>query len=464
MSTWKRVVPEQSRKGDLIEHGSLECQEKIQYRWVNLNPKIDWVCVGTTKYYKQKEQVSNDYGQTWGDVIPYQYQRGASYQTKSKDCGYVPPEPIYRWTDMDISTDYICEYVPAPPTPVTPKVFMYYGGGTSYSLECNGDSTLAYAETHPSGYKASAMTYAEIGNCVTTVGRSALSNFKNLTYVTIPNSVKVIENLAFNYSTGLTRINSSVSGEVNIPNGVIRIGNNETDTDQGFGAFMDCSGITKVTIPDSTQLIGQATFQSCGNLETVVLGNNVKFIGEKAFRWCNKLSSINLPNSIEIISYQAFYGCGSLTSINLPTGLTSIDSGAFQACSGLTSIVIPDRVTRIGSNAFRSCSSLTSVTIPNRVTSIGDSAFRNCFSLTSITIPNSVTSIDDFAFDYCTGLTSVTCLASTPPSLIEATYTTGKRWFNQTNNCPIYVPASSVNAYETASGWRIYANRIRPIS
>ena len=78
MSTWKRVVPEQSRKGDLIEHGSLECQERIQYRWVNLNPKIDWVCVGTTKYYKQKEQVSNDYGQTWGDVIPYQYQRGAS--------------------------------------------------------------------------------------------------------------------------------------------------------------------------------------------------------------------------------------------------------------------------------------------------------------------------------------------------------------------------------------------------
>ena len=63
------------------------CQD-AQYRWVDIPPDDDWVCVGTTKYYKQKKQVSVDGGSTWTDVSPAEYQRGAAFEYNSEDCGY----------------------------------------------------------------------------------------------------------------------------------------------------------------------------------------------------------------------------------------------------------------------------------------------------------------------------------------------------------------------------------------
>ena len=122
----------------------------------------------------------------------------------------------------------------------------------------------------------------------------------------------------------------------------------------------------------------------------------------------------------------------------------------------VTSFTIPDGTTKIGYGAFFSCSSLTSVTIPNSVTSIGGSAFNSCSSLTSVTISNSVTSIGYSAFSFCSRLTSVTIKATTPPTLTSGA-------FDDTNNCPIYVPAESVDAYKTATNWSAYADRIQAI-
>ena len=136
---------------------------------------------------------------------------------------------------------------------------------------------------------------------------------------------------------------------------------------------------------------------------------------------------------------------------------TSIENSAFWACSGLTSVTIPNSVTSISYNAFNDCTGLTSVTIGNSVTEIGSSAFIFCRGLTSVTIPNSVTSIGGFAFEYCRGLTSVTIQATTPPTLSDTNA------FDDTNNCPIYVPAESVDAYKAATNWSALANRIQAI-
>lgn len=120
----------------------------------------------------------------------------------------------------------------------------------------------------------------------------------------------------------------------------------------------------------------------------------------------------------------------------------------------LVSVEIGDCVTRISGSAFSNCGSLTSITISDSVTNIGNIAFRSCSSLTSVTIPNSVTSIGLWAFRECTSLSSITCLATTPPSI-------GGAVFSSTNDCPIYVPAASVSAYQSA--WSDYASRIQAI-
>ena len=123
----------------------------------------------------------------------------------------------------------------------------------------------------------------------------------------------------------------------------------------------------------------------------------------------------------------------------------------------LVSVEIGDCVTEIGNYAFYNCTSLSSITIPSGITSIDAYAFMRCSGLVSLTIGSGVTSIVNDAFNYCSGLTSITCLATTPPTL------SGKRQFNNTNNCPIYVPAASVDTYKAASGWSTYASRIQAI-
>lgn len=86
--------------------------------------------------------------------------------------------------------------------------------------------------------------------------------------------------------------------------------------------------------------------------------------------------------------------------------------------------------------------------IDNGITKIKAYACFYMTGLTNITIPASVTSIENYAFFNCNGLQSVTIYATTPPTL--ASYIA----FNNTANCPIYVPAGSVDTYKAATNWK----------
>ena len=113
-------------------------------------------------------------------------------------------------------------------------------------------------------------------------------------------------------------------------------------------------------------------------------GLPVTNIGDYAFLKCSNLTSITIPNSVTSIGDRAFSGCYNLTSITIPNSVTSIGPMVFFSCSNLKSITIPNSVTSIGMGAFFSCSNLKSITIPNSVTSIGYGALEKCYNLTSI--------------------------------------------------------------------------------
>ena len=146
-----------------------------------------------------------------------------------------------------------------------------------------------------------------------------------------------------------------------------------------------------------------------------------------------------------------------ITDVNWPSGITSIDGFAFYHCTSLTSVTIPNSVTSIGNEAFHHCTGLKSITIPSGVTTINQYVFDNCNGLTSITIPSGVTYIDRYAFNNCWRLASIIVEATTPPTLAKSNA------FTNTNNCPIYVPAESVDTYKAASQWSSLASRIQAI-
>ena len=113
-------------------------------------------------------------------------------------------------------------------------------------------------------------------------------------------------------------------------------------------------------------------------------GVNVTSIGGSAFMRCSSLTSITIPNSVTSIGEFAFTSCTSLTSITIPNGVTSIGEYAFTSCTSLTSITIPDGVASIGEQVFSNCTNLTSITIPNSVTEILMGAFSGCSGLKDV--------------------------------------------------------------------------------
>ena len=102
----------------------------------------------------------------------------------------------------------------------------------------------------------------------------------------------------------------------------------------GDEAFLDCRGLTVVTIPNSVTSIGVGAFGYC-ILTTVTIGNSVKSIGNCAFYGCSGLTAIAYEGtSAPTIGMDAFKSVNSSVKVCVPENYTSNKFGKFDVYRG----------------------------------------------------------------------------------------------------------------------------------
>ena len=142
-------------------------------------------------------------------------------------------------------------------------------------------------------------------------------------------------------------------------------------------------------------------------------------------------------------------------SLIIAEGVTSIGNKAFTAmCSTITSLALPNTVTSIGDSAFAGLNNrrFNTLILPPTIINIGAHAFEGASYLHTIHFGSALEEIGAYAFYNCRSLTSVTIDAETPPTL-------GTNAFDNTNNCPLYIPCGTLESYQSA--WSAYSSRIQ---
>ena len=349
-------------------------------------------------------------------------------------------------------------------------------GGSAYTVDCNSTSsnTIRSGDTRSgigSGQFSGSTSYTTpvsvvFGDCCKTIDDNVCSGWTYLSSVTISDNVTSLGESSFDDTPRIEHLKIG-SGITNISTRTFhRTGQSastkpDIDLSANVGlnvvgnAFYYCY-FNNVIFPKNCTLSSQsfmyssASTLSFGSGTIISNGNEYK----SAFYRC-RISTIDL-NGVTKIGNYAFFGASGFTSITIPPSVTDFGQYAFKDVSSLNSVTIDYASNAtLETNQFNG-SSITSLTIGSNPTSIGQGMFQKCTRLTSIVIPSNISSINSSAFYNCSGLTSITVHNTTPPTL-------GNIVFDNTNNCPIYVPSESVDAYKAASGWSSYASRIQAI-
>ena len=177
-------------------------------------------------------------------------------------------------------------------------------------------------------------------------------------------------------------------------------------------------------------------------MTSVELKEGVETIGDNAFVNCTSLKAIVIPQSLTAIGNSIFAGCSSLSSVEFKEGVETIGNNAFENCTSLATVIFPESLTAIGDGAFKGCSGLKTILFSENIDAYGSNVFEGCDAVETMTVKGSV--MPTVPSDK---ITSITLYSPVP---LETAEFANKVYRNAT----VYVPQGSLERYQAASVWK----------
>lgn len=161
-------------------------------------------------------------------------------------------------------------------------------------------------------YNCVALQSVVLPNNCWVVGSRCFAGCTKLTHIHLPKNLEFVAGTSFLGCTHLTfsldKMNTSFS------------------TDSSGKLLLSYDGKILHAYPSAT---GQ-----------VKLPSGIQRIGNNLFRHCKDITDIELPEGLEVIDEFAFMECRALRSLQLPKSLQKLGWGAFVACSGLQEVIL----------------------------------------------------------------------------------------------------------------------------
>ena len=183
-------------------------------------------------------------------------------------------------------------------------------------------------------------------------------NCSKLETFTVPKTVTTIASGAFKGTQGLKTVefeNGSVLERI------------------GTGAFADC-GITHITLPESIKLIQELAFDHCTNLTEIKLPKNLQEVQKGAFNFCENLLKFIVDSDNKKYStldgmlcdikkevLHVFPAGKANSKYTLVPYFKKVEAYCFYGSNKVTNITFPKTVTEIGTHAIALCNKLKSL-------------------------------------------------------------------------------------------------------
>ena len=329
--------------------------------------------------------------------------------------------------------------------------------GEKAFAECENLSTVRF----DSGSKVTSIEANAFARCISietismpdsvvSIKERAFDGCISLANVEVSKNLETIGAYAFNGCVSVSKFNSDVDGELNVPTKVSTIGEY---------AFCDLANIEKVVVPNSVISIGEGAFNGCSSIQKIVLpfvgasraatsysatfgyifgyqskeANSTGYTrlydgatGAQIGSASDPTKSSEFVNGIVGTSSSVYNLSGYVWQYTCFNG-ASYDAGSFETSyryyaisyyyaipNSISEVIITD-ATRISDAAFNGCRNLTSIIINDNASEYGSHVFQNCESLKCLNnttngnfeLPESISSIKPYSFYNCAQMASI---------------------------------------------------------